>query len=60
MKSTDLNFWNFLFQFKPSMNKWALVITVDDLEVTYDHYHTKEQCKNVQEYLLNNDEWIEL
>ncbi|WP_417536629.1 hypothetical protein [Methylophaga sp.] len=60
MWSSELLFFQFKFHFIHQINQWALVFTVEETEYTYGHYDSVEQCQNVQDYLQNNDEYIDL
>lgn len=60
MLSSEILWFDFKFHFNHQLGKWALVFKVDQVEYIYDHYETVEQCQNVQDYLQENDEYIDL
>ena len=60
MWSSELSSFHFQYHFVGHLEQWALVFTYAGTEYTYGHYDSVKQCENVQNYLLDNNEYIEI
>jgi hypothetical protein len=58
MYSNELTKFDFRYFYRNG--KWDLVVVIDDVEIIYGSYDDIERCKEVELFLLENEEWIEV